>query len=168
MQVVLIGKTSNSPLPVSRNTAGSARQLTTSEQRALDARRVTYLRNEFGINYTQGGRTFDGENIDIVRGRDNLVADIKLAQTVLLAAQQGGKLVFTDQDIRAVVNNLENVLNTYGPLGRNFIDNIRVTAPRAAQISAIDRENGELNNIRFTATLLGAITFTDIMGTLSF
>ena len=80
------------PLPVSRNPEGSARQLTTSEQRALDARRVTYLRNEFGIIYTQGGRTFDGENIDIVRGRDNLVADIKLAQTVLLAAQQGGKL----------------------------------------------------------------------------
>lgn len=117
-----------------------------------------------GFGITQNGTMAQGEYIDIIRGVDWLTSTIQAYVFTILV--QSPKLPYTDAGITAVEAQVRRALNE--GITNNFIASTpeyTVTVPRASEISSADKAARILRNVRFQATLAGAIQAVRINGT---
>ena len=127
---------------------------------------------------TQNGKVAAGEWIDVIRFRDWLAEEIKVAVAdVMVNRPDNTKLPFTDGGIAIIENALRSVLQTAqdnGGIapneyqGQKQFPGYKVTVPKAFNISAEDKKARILKDIQFTARLSGAIIATEIRGTLTY
>jgi len=140
--------------------------LTTSQSlNALGKKANTY---EFiaGIGITQNGTLAQGEFIDIIRGVDWLTARIQ--EYVFRVLVSNPKVPYTDSGIASIQAEVLRVLQL--GIDNDFISadpQPVCTVPRAADVPPADKAARILRNVRFQATLSGAIHAVVIRGTVS-
>lgn len=118
-----------------------------------------------GVNITQNGKMCGDEWIDIIRGSDWIQARIQ--EEVFFQLLNNEKIPYTDPGIDVIVLAVRNVLRQATNQGILAADpEFTVTAPLAADVSAIDKGNRLLPDVNFVATLAGAINRTVIQGRL--
>ncbi len=140
--------------------------LTTTQSNNALAKKANIYVFVGGVDITENGTTAQGEYIDIVRGIDWLSARIQ--EFVFSVLVSNPKVPYTDAGIAVIQAEVLRVLQL--GVNNNFLasDPVPVcTVPRAADVPAIDKSNRILRNVKFTATLAGAIHAVVIRGTLS-
>lgn len=138
---------------------------TTQSNNALGKKANTY---EFvgGVGITQNGTMAQGEFIDIIRGIDWLTSRIQ--EYVYSVLVNNDKVPYTDAGIATIQSQVMRVMQL--GVSNNFLasDPVPVvTVPKSADVPAIDKANRILRNVRFTATLAGAIHAVVIRGEVS-
>lgn len=143
----------------------TAYDLTTSQANSLTTKRVTAYTSVLGTPRTVGGYVSGTlEYADVIRGLDYLVADIRERVTQLLLVNL--KVPYTDAGIALVASAVRERLQAAVDIGILAADPaFTVTVPTASSVSAADRAERVLNNVKFTARLAGAIHEIDITGT---
>ncbi|PWU04929.1 MAG: hypothetical protein C5B43_04015 [Verrucomicrobia bacterium] len=119
-----------------------------------------------GAGITQQGTMAQGEYIDIIRGVDWLTSIIQSYVYSILV--NNPKVPYTDAGITAVESQIKRALQQ--GIDNNFIASSpvpQVFVPTAASVPAIDKANRILRNVKFQATLAGAIQAVEIFGTVS-
>lgn len=139
----------------------------TSNQ-SLNARNKEANTFEFvgGVGITQDGTVAQGEYIDIIRGVDWLTSTIQ--SYVYSVLVNNPKVPYTDAGITSIEAQVRRALEE--GVTNNFISNDPepvVTVPRASQVSSADKAARILRNVRFQATLAGAIQAIRIQGTVT-
>lgn len=137
----------------------------TQSQNARNKKANTY---EFigGVGITREGTVAQGEFIDIVRGVDWLTSRIQ--EFVYSVLVNSTKVPYTDAGITAIESEVKRALQL--GISNNFIANDPppiVTVPKAANIPPTDKTQRILRNVRFQATLSGAIHVVNITGTVT-
>lgn len=138
---------------------------TTQSLNAFGKKANTY---EFvaGVGITQNGTVAQGEYIDIVRGIDWLTARIQ--EFVFRVLVTNSKVPYTDAGIATIQAEVLRVLQL--GIDNDFISESPAptcTVPRAADVPPADKAARILRNVRFQATLSGAIHAVLIRGTVS-
>lgn len=138
---------------------------TTQSLNALGKKANTY---EFvgGVGITANGTVAQGEYIDIVRGIDWLTARIQ--EFVFAILVRNPKIPYTDSGIAAIQAEVLRVLQL--GIANDFIADDpepTCTVPLAADVPPADKANRILRNVRFQATLSGAIHAVFIKGVVS-
>jgi len=119
-----------------------------------------------GVAITQNGTMASGRFIDIRRGIDALQADME--ERVLTQVVNLPKIPYTDPGIAVVENQMRASLNFFVGTGLLAADPpFTISVPRVANIAQADRANRLLPDMKFTATLAGAIHKIVIRGTVS-
>lgn len=119
-----------------------------------------------GNNMTAEGVTASGEFIDITRFVDFIVARIK--ENVFFRLKNLNKVPFTDSGIALIESEVRGVIQLGIRSGGFAADPAPIiTVPLAADVSALDKANRLLPDIRFSATLAGAIHAIEISGVVS-
>lgn len=139
--------------------------LTTSEQNAVFAKNGNTYQRVAGANITRYGKVFSGEFIDIIRGVDWLEAEIQTAVYIELVNKR--KIPFDDTGIQLIEGALAGALDRGVQRGVLQAGTVVITVPAYADISANDKANRNLPDVKFTALLLGAIHTVQIKGTLT-
>lgn len=137
----------------------------TQTQNARNKKANTY---EFigGVGITREGTMAQGEFIDIVRGIDWLTSRIQ--EFVYSVLVNNPKVPYTDAGITAIEAQVKRALQL--GISNNFIANDPapiVTVPKAANVPTVDKTNRILKNVKFQATLAGAIHAVNITGTVT-
>ncbi|QIQ61213.1 tail sheath protein [Bacillus phage vB_BcM_Sam46] len=132
------------------------------------AKGSTYIK-EAGVNITSKGQTTSGEYIDIVQGQDYISS--RMAEDVFGLFTRTDKVPFTAQGIALIVAEVEKVLKQANVKGIIASDAdgkplYSVSAPDITEVSQNDKAKRTLPNLKWTATLAGAIEDVDIQGTL--
>lgn len=129
---------------------------------------------------TQGGKVAAGEWIDVIRFRDWLAEQIKIAVVSALINVKGqlGKVAYTDGGIQIVTNAMRGVLElgvARGGIAPEEVDedgrkipSYTVSAPLSANVPFNDKANRILRDVSFTARLAGAIHAVEIKGNLTY
>ncbi|KAA0766480.1 DUF3383 family protein [Bacillus sp. SH5-2] len=128
----------------------------------------TYI-TEGGVNITSKGVTTTGEYIDILQGQYFLKA--RMIENVFGLLVRSSKVPFTDAGIALVVAELEKTLKEgvkQGVVATDAAGNplYSIEAPSLAEISGSDRAKRTLPNLKWRATIAGAIEDVDIFGEL--
>lgn len=154
-----------SPLTETQYLAAKAKNVTTFEQ----------FNSSFAI--TQGGKVAGGEWIDIIRFRDWLRQEVQINVTGVLI-NTDGKVPYTDQGIGLITTAIRKALDLgviRGGLAPVELDeddkeipSYRISAPKSASVSANNKANRILQDVKFTGRLAGAIHLTEIKGFLSY
>jgi len=143
-------------LTINQSTNALSKQCNTYEQIA-------------GFNAIRNGMVFDSVfmYIDVVRDLDWLKQDIQVEEFRLLASNP--KIPYTDAGISMCQGVLKKEIDNAINMGilAEFPTPI-ITAPLAANVPIIDKQNRILRNLNFTATLTGAIQSLKINGQVSF
>lgn len=142
---------------------------TTFETEALAQNGNTYT-TILGLNVTTGGKTASGEFIDVVIGRDWLVARLKESTFGVITGSR--RVPYTNGGVAMLVGAVEGVLRrAQGSLDRpGFLDPEEdpiVTAPLVADVDPADRAARTFPDIGFSAKISGAIHNVTISGTIS-
>lgn len=140
--------------------------LTETEISALDGKTVNHYTQIAGINVTRYGKMSGGEFIDITHGIDWLTARLK--ERIFAVIANNAKLPYTDASVDMIKAQIYAQLQQ--GVDRNFLAGTPaplVTAPKVADVSALDKLARLLPDVEFSATLAGAIHKVDISGTLS-
>jgi hypothetical protein len=150
-----------------KNLAGVAVSVLTSTQsiNALAKNCNTY-EQVAGVNITADGVVSSGEYIDTIIGIDWLEARTKERVFGKLAGAL--KIPYTDPGIAVVVAEIKAQLQQ--GVDRTFLSNDpapTVTAPLAKDVATIDKQARLLPDVKFNATLAGAIHKTEINGVVS-
>ena len=119
-----------------------------------------------GVGITQRGTVAAGEYIDIIRGVDWLTSQIQTNVYNLLV--NSPKVPYTDSGITSVEAQIRQALQL--GIDNNFIASsppYQIFVPTAASVSSNDKANRILRNVKFQATLAGAIQAIQINGTVS-
>jgi len=142
-------------------------QLTSTQQTNVEAKNADYY-------YTLGGRNIMGRNskvaegtfIDTVRGRDWLQVRMQTEIADCITAAQ--KIPMTDKGIAIIEGRVRAVLQE-GVLAGFLAEDpaFTVSVPRAANISATNKANRILPDVRFDAFLAGAIHQVRVTGKIS-
>lgn len=135
---------------------------------SLNARNKKANTYEFtgGIGITADGTVALGEYIDIIRGIDWLTARIQ--EYVFRVLVSNPKVPYTDAGIATIQAEVLRVLQL--GIDNDFIaadPEPTCTVPRAADVPPADKANRILRNVKFQATLAGAIHAVVIRGTVS-
>lgn len=138
---------------------------TTQSNNALAKKANTY---EFvgGVGITANGTVAQGEYIDVIRGVDWLTARIQ--EFVFSILVQNPKIPYTDAGIAAIESEVKRALSL--GVTNDFLSSNpapTTTVPKAADVSPTDKANRILRNVKFRATLAGAIHAVVIRGTVS-
>lgn len=144
----------------------SASNITTTQQNNALNKKANIYTFVAGVNITQNGTVAQGEYIDVVRGIDWLQARIQ--ESVFSVLVQNPKVPYTDSGIAVIQAQVMQVLQQ--GVNNNFLTADPAptcTVPRASSVPAIDKTNRILRNVRFQATLAGAIHAVRISGTIS-
>ena len=107
-----------------------------------------------------------GEFIDIVRGVDWLTSRIQ--EFVYSVLVNSNKVPYTDSGIAAIEAEIRRALQL--GIGNNFIANDpapTVTVPKSTNVPSNDKAQRILRNVKFQATLAGAIHAVNITGTVT-
>ena len=119
-----------------------------------------------GVGITQRGTMAQGEYIDIIRGVDWLTSTIQsLVYSILVNLP---KVPYTDSGITAIEGQIRKALQQ--GIDNNFIAQdppYQIFVPKASQVPSVDKANRILRNVKFQATLAGAIQAVQIFGTVS-
>lgn len=151
-------------IPYGLNALGQV--LTPTQQNNIAAKNATFVRREGGLNATRGGLVAGNEQIENIRGRDALEAEMKANLTNLLLNQQGSKLPYTNVGLNQIRSVMNKSLDVF--VARNFINpDYQVTLPDAREVLASKKAQGLFDEGTFKAVLSGAITLIDIQGTLA-
>lgn len=138
---------------------------TTQSNNALGKKANTY---EFvaGVGITANGTVAQGEYIDIIRGVDWLTARIQ--EFVFFVLVNNPKVPYTDSGIAVIEAEVKRALSL--GVSNDFLSNDpapRTTVPKAANVAPADKAARILRDVKFTATLSGAIHAVVIRGTVS-
>lgn len=116
-----------------------------------------------GRTITQEGKVAVGEYIDIIRGIDWLTSTIQTYVYSVLV--NNNKVPYTDAGIAVIEAQVRRALQQ--GIDQQFISEDPapvVTVPRASSVAPNDKANRILRNVRFTATVSGAIHAVRISG----
>jgi hypothetical protein len=117
-----------------------------------------------GVDITTEGVVSSGEYIDVTVFIDWLVANIESA--VYSVFVNNDKVPYTNKGIAQVENAIRGVLQQ-GQDNGGLAAGWTVTVPDVADVSSQDKAARVLNNVRFDATLAGAINKVNIQGFVS-
>lgn len=141
---------------------------------ALSSGKVTAVLNKrgnvytavAGVSVTQFGKSASGEWIDTTRFIDWLRSELQIRLFALLINNQ--KIPYTDLGVDLVKSVIKAVLADGIRAGGLASDPAPdVTAPAVADVDSITKGDRILPDVKFTATLAGAIHSLEIDGTLS-
>lgn len=120
-----------------------------------------------GVGVTQEGKVASGEWLDVIRGRDWLRT--RMQERIVQLLLDNNKVPFTDEGIAQVEAEVRGQLQEGVTAGYLAADPApTVTSPKASEVSAGNRAARKLPNVRFTATLAGAIQLVDpLQGTIT-
>lgn len=149
-------KTLSGPTPAELN----ATHLTNA-----DAKNGNYYITIGDQNKTQLGKVGSGEYIDTIRFLDWLEA--RMAEAVFNALSVADKVAFTDGGISVVEGAMLNVLKE-GVAAQGLVEGTpKVVAPKASSVSSANKALRRLPDMKFSATLAGAIHTVVIAGNVS-
>lgn len=143
----------------------SADNLSTSQETALLTDNWNVYQSVASIPITRNGKRWDGGYLDEIHGIDWLVSRIQARVYMLMA--NAGKVPYTDASVDTIRGEILAALGE-GVL-RNFLvaGSLTCTAPLVANISPNDKADRLLPDVKFGATLAGAIHKVVIRGVLS-
>jgi len=142
--------------------------LTTAEESAFRAKGVNWYPTVGGRNITYNGTVYNGATsgfIDTYVGA--LYLEARIEEDVFATLIAAEKIPYTDDGINVIVNAIYGRLGTSvreGYLAENpapYVD-----APKAKDVSAVDKAARLLQNVTFTAYTAGAIQRVLIQGTI--
>jgi len=142
--------------------------LTDAEKAKAKANNVNTYTEVGGVNITQNGTMASGRFIDVRRGVDFL--DSRITERVFGTIVNAPKIPFTDSGISLIESDVRAVLdtNTVGETPLLAKDPAPTTSvPAATAVDPNDKKNRILRDVKFTATLAGAIHEAKITGTVS-
>lgn len=144
----------------------AAVNLTATHRLNLTNRRASSIENVAGINITFGGQTGDGNYIDVRRGLDWLEDDMAKGVFGVLAANP--KIPYTDKGAAVLEGEVRASLKRATDRGI-LTDNpaFTITVPKVADQSTADKTARLFSNIKFSATLAGAVHKVTVNGTVS-
>lgn len=119
-----------------------------------------------GVGITQNGTMAQGEFIDIIRGVDWLTSTIQTYVYSVLV--NSPKVPYTNAGITAIEAEIRRALQQ--GINNDFISSEPppvITVPNATTVPPVDKANRILRNVKFQATLAGAIHAIQITGTVS-
>lgn len=150
------------------------KQLTGPAVVDLTSTQRTNLRNKFGNSYesvageaiTFEGQAFDEDFIDIQRSLDWLEDD--MAKRILEALLANIKIPYTNAGVSIIKGKMLATLKE-GVDREMLSDDPKpaVTAPRVANVSAADKAARLLPDMKFSATMAGAVHKVNVRGTVS-
>lgn len=141
-------------------------KLTPTESAAVKAKNANTYETIGGVNITAEGVMASGEFIDIIIGTDWLQARIQ--ERVYSKLVQLKKIPYTDAGVAVIENEVRAQLTEGIGAGLLAQDpEPTVSVPKVADISVADKANRYLPDVRFAATLAGAVHKTTIRGTVS-
>lgn len=130
----------------------------------LRAKKCNFYERTAGINLTYDGTTSDGNFIDVARGLDWLDNDMSSAVFEVLAGAP--KVPFTNAGIALIEAAVRASLKRAE--SRTIIDaGWTVTVPKVADVSAANKVIRNLPDVKFSATLAGAVHTVTISGVVS-
>ncbi len=146
-----------------KNLAGIATFPMTGTHRAnIVARNGNSYELVAGINITFQGKNGDGGYTDTRRGLDWLQDDMQKAVFGTLAGNS--KIPYTDAGIGLIESQVRGSLKRAADRKIIVEESIVVTVPTAASVPSIDKTTRTLNNVKFSATLQGAVHKTIVTG----
>lgn len=116
------------------------------------------------IALSQHARVADGTPIDLIRGRDSLNFDLRLAIVDYLSQQN--KVSYTDVGAAELANVVKGVLDRYAARGFLIAETITITFPSAASQAPADRAARIFRGFTWSATAQGAIESMELSGTI--
>lgn len=143
-----------------------ASSLTATQRTNLVNRNANGLETVAGVKVTFNGTTTDGEFLDVQRGLDWLEDDMTAAVFGALAG--ASKIPYTDAGVAVIESEMRGSLRRAvdkGILTSNPAPT--VTVPKVADIASADRTARNLPDMKFAATLAGAIHKVTISGVVS-
>lgn len=142
----------------------SAESFTAGQDAELISKKINLVVTSNSVNFTKEGTVAEGEFADIIRGID--WTEARIQENILSLVTSVNKIPYTTAGMRQVAARISEVLRQ-GVLNGLYVDGYEVTVPAIEDVSAIDKSNRVLNNVRFTATLAGAIHKVNVTGTVS-
>lgn len=140
--------------------------LTSTEISNLKTADINHYRREAGRSFTAEGVSFAGEFIDVTRFIDFIHS--RMQENIFARLVAVEKVPFTDPGIAIIENEVRGVLQLGINNGGFAADPApTVTVPKAVDVSPVDKANRFLPDVKFTATLAGAIHSLEIQGTVS-
>lgn len=140
--------------------------LTATHKVNLRAKNCNVLQSIGGTPRMWNGTMVSGEFIDTTRGLDALENDM---QTEVYNALAGAlKVPFTDAGIALIENEVIGSLDRF--VQRGFLSSNpapTVTVPEAADVSSANKEIRTLPDVKFSATLAGAVNKVNVTGVVS-
>ncbi len=113
-----------------------------------------------GRDITQMGTVGSGEFFDITHGIDWLEARIQ--ERIFGVLVSNDKIPFTDAGIDVIVTEVKAALAE--GVSNSLLASYTVSAPLAANVPSGDKASRNLPDVKFTATLAGAVHTTEIVG----
>lgn len=139
--------------------------MTATHRANITARNGNSYESVAGINITFQGKTGDGGYLDTKRGLDWLQDDMTKAVFGMLAGNP--KVPYTNHGISQVRAQVEGSLLRAADRGILVAASIVVTVPDANTVPSVDKTSRTLNNVKFSATLQGAVHKVNVVGTVS-
>ncbi len=138
--------------------------LNATERANIKLRKGNYFTELAGIEVTFLGTMVSGEYIDVIHGLDWLEAFIQenIAQLLIAAP----KIPYNNNGIGLIENSLRASLQEAvlrGIINQDFV----ITVPDILNVSHVDKVARRLTNVKFTATLTGAIQNIVINGSVT-
>lgn len=144
----------------------SATNLTSTQRTNLTNRNANFYETIAGVSIMSEGTTVDGDYIDVRRGLDWIESD--MAAGVFTALAGAKKVPYTNAGIAIVEAQVRATLKRAVKRGVIADDPaFTVTVPRVADVSSADKSARLLTDVKFSATLAGAIHKTTISGVVS-
>lgn len=141
-------------------------ELSDTEKATLKAKDCNYYTRIAGINVTQTGITPGHEWFDVIRGLD--WTQVRMQENIFGRLAASKKVPFTDRGIGVVENEVKGVLKE-GVTREIFTDDPAPTTevPLAKNVSTANKAARILPDVKFRATLAGAIHEAEVEGTVS-
>jgi hypothetical protein len=141
----------------------TADTFTDTERANLQGKNANIYETVGGVSITQEGVVAVGEFIDIIRGVDWL--EVRIQEDVYALFVNVPKVPYTDAGITSVESIVSARLTNAIGVGLLAEDPPpTTTVPRKADIDPADVVARTLNNVKFDATLAGAIHFVNVTG----
>jgi hypothetical protein len=140
--------------------------LTATHRVNLRAKKCNTYQTVAGIGITWEGTTADGDFVDVTRGLDWLEDD--MTKAVFEAITGSDKIAYTDQGVAQIEGVIRGSLEaavSKGILAADPAPDVEV--PKVANISSANKALRLLPDVKFSATLAGAIHKVDIDGVVS-
>lgn len=145
----------------------TAPSYTTTQTGRLEARQANYYRSKRGVSQVVNGHTAGGSLpnfFDVRRDVDWLHDDMEAGVFAVLS--EAAKVPFTDEGISIVLKEIRASLDRAVRFGV-IVAGYRLTAPLAADVSSANKLLRILPDIKWTATLAGAVHSVTISGVVS-
>jgi hypothetical protein len=139
--------------------------LTDTQRATLLVKNVNIYTSTAGVGMYEEGKQSSGEFSDERRGLDWLETEIQFRVfTLLLNAR---KVPYTAEGMEQIATEIRGALALGESNGLLVVDQSTVTVPKIGTVSSADKGARVLNNVKFQATLQGAIHKVVITGTVT-